>query len=130
MQQTKSRPNSDLLNITGSTHEYEQEPWAPDKVECELKDRSYDFASGVWNHGTIDNVTSGCRVQSKRGHCGRLPIVGKIESPYHHNSWVFTGLSGRGLLYHGVYGNLLSDLILGEDTESNPYLETLNWWRK
>lgn len=102
----------------------------PDEVEVELKERSYNFASEPWDKGTIDNITTGYRVQSNRGPNGRMPIVGKVESPHHHNSWVFTGLSGRGVLYHGIYGDVLSDLILEQKVKNTGLLETMNWWRK
>jgi glycine/D-amino acid oxidase-like deaminating enzyme len=116
--------------FTGATHEFKAEPLTPHEVELELKERSYHFASGSWDHGTIDNVTVGYRVQSNRGPNGRMPIVGKLESSHHHNSWVFTGLSGRGILYHGIYGDLLSNLILEKTTDASGLLESLNWWRK
>lgn len=116
--------------IIGATHEFKNEPLTPDEVKIELKERSYHFASGPWDDGTIDNVTSGDRVQSNRGPYGRLPIIGKLNSSLHHNSWVFTGLSGRGILYHGIYGDLLSNLILGETIQNSDHLEKINWWRK
>jgi len=113
-----------------ATHEFKNEPLTPDEVEIELKERSYHFASGPWDDCTIDNVTSGDRVQSNRGPYGRLPIIGKLNSPHHHNSWVFTGLSGRGILYHGIYGDLLSNVILGKRIQNSDHLEKINWWRK
>ena len=119
-----------LLFFTGATHEFKEDPLTPDEVEVELKERSYHFASGPWDNGTIDNVTSAYRVQSNRGPCGRLPIVGQVETSHHPNSWVFTGLSGRGILYHGIYGDMLSNLILAKAPENSDLLETMNWWRK
>jgi len=116
--------------IIGATHEWKEEPLTADEVEVELKERSYHFASGPWDKGTIDTITTGYRVQSNRGPNGRMPIIGKVESPYHHNSWVFTGLSGRGILYHGIYGDLLTDLILEQEATSIELLEIMNWWRK
>ena len=95
----------------------------------ELKERSYHFSSGTWDNGKVDKVTCGYRVQSNRGPYGRLPIIGKLDSSHHPNSWIFTGLSGRGILYHALYGNLLSDLILANKNHSD-HLETLDWWRK
>mmetsp|Transcript_10514 Transcript_10514/g.30745 ORF Transcript_10514/g.30745 Transcript_10514/m.30745 type:complete len:130 (+) Transcript_10514:1284-1673(+) len=114
----------------GATHEFKEIPLQPNEVEWELKERSYHFASGIWDKGTIDKVTTGCRVQSNRGPRGRLPIVGQVETHHHHNSWVFTGLSGRGMLYHGIYGKLLSDLISGIEAEDSDLKENMHWWRK
>jgi len=117
--------------LIGATHEYKEEPLKPSEVEAELKERSYDFASEIWDNGTVEKVTSGYRVQSNRGHLGRLPIVGKLNNHYHHhNSWIFTGLSGRGILYHGIYGDLLSNLILGKINEDSDHLKNMDWWRK
>lgn len=114
---------------TGATHEFKEEPFTPGKVEDELKERSYHFASAIWDNGSIDKITTGYRVQSNRGPRGRLPIVGKLENSHHHNSWIFTGLSGRGMLYHGIYGDLLSTLILGISDEDKTLQETVDWWR-
>jgi len=117
--------------LIGATHEYKEEPLKPSEVEAELKERSYDFTSEIWDNGTIEKVTTGYRVQSNRGPYGRLPIVGKLNNYYHHhNSWIFTGLSGRGILYHGIYGDLLSDLILGKTNEDSDHLKNMDWWRK
>ena len=69
-------------------------------------------------------------MQSNRGPCGRLPIVGKFKNCHHPNSWVFTGLSGRGMLYHGIYGDLLSNLILGNMNEDSDHKKNMDWWRK
>ena len=114
--------------LIGSTHEFKEEPMTPNEVEDELKTRSYHFASGVWDNGTIDRITSATRVQSNRGPYGRLPIVGKLKDCRHHpNSWIFTGLSGRGLLYHGLFGDNLVNMILEENTTEGS--EILNWWR-
>ena len=129
------KSNSDYIALfffssIGATHEFKEEPLKPNEVEDELKERSYHFASEVWDNGTIDRVTSGTRVQSNRGPCGRLPIVGKLKNCHHHNSWVFTGLSGRGMLYHGIYGDLLSNLILGNMNEDSDHKKNMDWWRK
>ena len=101
----------------------------------------------------IGRVTSGIRVQSKRGSDGRLPIIGKwhwnndpqqpqvqqqqtqrqkqqqeinsvneerITHPITHpNTWVFTGLGSRGLIHHGIYGDILTDAIMYEYFHSN-----------
>ncbi|MGK3733181.1 MAG: glycine/D-amino acid oxidase-like deaminating enzyme [Bacillariaceae sp.] len=114
--------------LIGSTHEFKEEPLTPNQVEDELKERSYNFASGVWDNGTIDRITSATRVQSNRGPYGRLPIVGKLKNCQHHpNAWIFTGLSGRGLLYHGLFGDNLVNMILEENTTEGS--DILNWWR-
>ena len=116
--------------LAGATHEFKEEPFSADEVEVALKGRSYHFASRPWDTGTIDTITTGYRVQSNRGPNGRMPIVGKVENPLHENSWVFTGLSGRGVLYHGIYGDLISDLILNQPVQNQDLLKTMDWWQK
>jgi glycine/D-amino acid oxidase-like deaminating enzyme len=113
--------------LIGATHEYKEVPLSPGQVEAELKDRSYDFASTIWNHGMIDRITSGYRAQTNRGKNGRLPIIGRYDTAIHHNAWIFTGLSSRGLLYHGIFGDKLSDLVLGGNNEEES--SDLDWWR-
>mmetsp|Transcript_25333 Transcript_25333/g.55526 ORF Transcript_25333/g.55526 Transcript_25333/m.55526 type:complete len:467 (+) Transcript_25333:254-1654(+) len=115
--------------LIGATHEFKETPLTPDEVEVELKERSYHFASEIWDNGTIDRVTCGNRVQTSRGPRGRQPMVGKFETNHHHNSWIFTGLSGRGMLYHGIYGELLSNMILGMKDEDSDLKENKDWWR-
>ena len=45
-------------------------------------------------------------------------VVPDPPPPYQHpNSWIFTGLSGRGILYHGLYGELLATMILAQDED-------------
>jgi glycine/D-amino acid oxidase-like deaminating enzyme len=121
-------PNRILI---GATHEFQTEPLAAASVEEELRGRSYDFASTIWDHGTIDRLTGGYRVQSKRGNHGRLPIVGRCASPYHDYAWIFTGLSSRGLLYHGVFGDCLADMILmnNDGEKKGNTKENVDWWR-
>mmetsp|Transcript_13572 Transcript_13572/g.30316 ORF Transcript_13572/g.30316 Transcript_13572/m.30316 type:complete len:387 (+) Transcript_13572:3-1163(+) len=114
--------------VVGATHEFKEEAYTPAEVEAELRERSYHFASGPWDNGTVEEVTIGYRVQSNRGPKGRLPIIGKLDTSHHQNSWVFTGLSGRGILYHGIYGDILSNLILNKPIEGSSQ-EIIDWWR-
>jgi glycine/D-amino acid oxidase-like deaminating enzyme len=104
-------PEKDEVLI-GATHEFDEIPWDKERVQEELKARSYQFTSTFWDNGCIDRITSGVRVQSDRGKFGRMPIIGKYETQTHDNAWIFTGLSSRGLLYHGVFGDLLTDMVL------------------
>jgi glycine/D-amino acid oxidase-like deaminating enzyme len=120
-------PLLDNRMLVGATHEFAEEALSQDELYQELKDRSYDLSPNLWDYSTVDRVTCGYRVQSQRGALGRLPIVGHLTG----NQWVFTGLSSRGLLYHGVYGGKLAEMILsGDQGESivteNPHL---NWWK-
>ena len=115
--------------LVGATHEFKEEALSPDEVENEMKERTMSFASEVWLSGTVDTITTGFRVQSARGNLGRLPIVGSISSTLHSNAWIFTGLSSRGLLYHGLFGDLLSDMIMGQGNIEDEY-PVINWWKE
>lgn len=119
--------------VIGATHEYKAEALDKEGVVKELKERAPHLSS-IWDDdGTVvDRITSGYRVQSKRGQYGRMPIIGQCENTdVHENGWIFTGLSSRGLIYHGIYGEMLSTAVLTGDEkvllEVNP--DAL-WWKK
>ena len=116
--------------LIGATHEYKAEALSEDEVWNELKNRSYELAPNLWDHGTVARITSGYRVQSKRGKYGRMPIIGKSSGDIHDNAWLFTGLSSRGLIYHGVFGDVLSSAIIENDELSmlEEYPD-LHWWK-
>ena len=77
-------------------------------------------------------IRSGVKVQSNRGQLGRIPIAGPLFAD-ESKHYIFTSLGSRGLLLHGVYGDLLSRRILfgvGEEggistTDANE----LDWWK-
>ena len=116
--------------LVGATHEFQSVPMNQTSVARELRERTYETAPWIWRDGQIRRRTSGVRVQSERGSHGRLPMLGRLVDNHHHpNTWIFTGLSSRGLLYHGLYGSLLADAILAnDDTILNS--EGLLWWTK
>jgi glycine/D-amino acid oxidase-like deaminating enzyme len=117
--------------LIGATHEYKAEALSEAEVWDELKNRSYQLAPDLWDHGTVGTITSGYRVQSKRGKYGRLPVIGRSCGDIHDNSWLFTGLSSRGLIYHGVFGDILSSAIVeNSETSMLEQYPDLNWWKK
>lgn len=122
--------NSYAMLTAGATHEFKEEPFDASQVKEELKERSYPFSSSIWDDGIVDKITCGFRVQSNRGKYGRIPIIGHFDTPIHANAWVFTGLSSRGLLYHGIYGNMLTDMILNLEEENQVEHVHLDWWRE
>lgn len=123
-------PDKNRVNI-GATQEFKEEALDLASVEDELRLRSYDFLSDLWDHSEVERVTEGFRVQSNRGPLGRLPIIGSFETPMHDNAWIFTGLSSRGLLYHSLFGDMLTDMMLGSDAEDYPVDKaSLSWWLK
>jgi len=117
--------------IIGSTKEFQVEPLNPTDIYDELRKKTFDLSPTVWKHGEVDSITCGYKVQTKRTHYGRIPILGRAQlNNIHHNAWLFTGLSSRGLIHHGICGSILSSAIL-EDNEdilvqSNP---SLLWWK-
>jgi len=118
--------------LIGATHEYQSEAFDSATVMDELRNRSYDLSPFVWDHGSVDRITSGYRVQTRRGTKGRMPIIGKAQQcDVHDNAYLFTGLSARGLIYHGIYGDLLSTAIVAQD--DNILLKDhpdVLWWKE
>jgi glycine/D-amino acid oxidase-like deaminating enzyme len=113
--------------LVGASHEFGDKPLTEEKLYDELRAKSYNLAPDLWDNSVVDMVTCGWRVQSKRGRHGRLPIVGQVSE----KQWIFTGLSSRGLLYHGIYAEKLAGMILSVDkgvsvTKAHMHL---NWWR-
>jgi len=105
-------PHSDDTVLIGATHEYMDTPLPREQVLSSLRNLSYDLAPNVWDSGTVDRITQGYRVQSHRTPLGRQPILGRYHSLEEEDVWVYTGLSSRGLIYHGIYGKILADAIL------------------
>lgn len=123
-------PDKNRVNI-GATQEFKEEALDFANVEEELRTRSYDFLSDLWDHGEVERITEGFRVQSNRGPLGRLPIIESFDTPIHENAWIFTGLSSRGLLYHSLFGDMLTDMIIGSGEEDYPVDKaSLGWWLK
>lgn len=115
--------------LIGATHEFKAEKMDATEVYNDLRKRSLDFLPHVWEHGQVDKVTCGFRVQTQRGKFGRIPIIGRAQTGnVHENTWLFTGLSSRGLIHHSVCGNALSDAILKDDEDVIQYPELL-WWK-
>jgi hypothetical protein len=144
--------------LIGATHEFQMEPLTELQVCRELKERTMDFAPFCWDDsvslesddpdvssGTfrLIQMTRGYRVQSARGKYGRRPIIGQLttardtssaeecmDASPSQSSWIFTGLSSRGLLYHGLYGQLLSRAILQKDESILlHHCPDLLWWK-
>jgi glycine/D-amino acid oxidase-like deaminating enzyme len=132
--------------LVGATHEYGSVPMSEADVRQELRDRTKSFCPHVWDENTwvVERYTTGTRVQSQRGAHGRLPIIGELQrtppavvscplekASDSSKSWIFTGLSSRGLLYHGVYGKLLAQAILdgSEDCLERQCVD-FDWWRR
>jgi glycine/D-amino acid oxidase-like deaminating enzyme len=123
--------------VIGATHEFNNTPLTSTEVTEELRSRTYQLAPHLWDDGEVDKITSGVRMQSHRGKFGRMPIIGQynsdtIESGLNHeHMWIFTGLSSRGLIYHGLFGRWLANAVLNDNEEclQNEF-EDFDWWRR
>lgn len=142
-------PDPNLILI-GATHEFDEEPWSHDKVREELRERAEVLSPHLWENenAVIECYTIGTRVQSERCPRGRLPIIGKLRTRdamstdtrsssttdsrhRQQNHWIFTGLSSRGLLYHGFYGKLLAGAIIeGSEHCLEKDCSGFDWWRQ
>lgn len=119
--------------VVGATHEFQAEPLSIDKVVEEMQKRTSDFCGADWiRNAEIKRSTMGYRVQSNRGMYGRRPIVGRLDGTDGKKaSWIFSGLGSRGLLYHGLYGDMLSDAILLDNEEVlTEFCPDFLWWKK
>lgn len=81
----------------GSTYEHTKDP-NPTKV-AELVDKVSLFYPEAKNLEVL-KVRSGVRIAPREGH---LPVLEQVSK----NTWVFTGLGSRGLLYHALFGQEL-----------------------
>jgi len=123
--------------LVGATHEFKKEASSQEDVVDGLKSATQFMAPHLWDESeyAMDRITSGYRVQSQRGHLGRLPLLGKMEIPYflpqHDNVWIYTGLSSRGLLYHALFADILVSAAWNNNEEliKEKYPELL-WWKK
>lgn len=131
-------PDPDLL-LVGATHEFQRDAMSYEEVKHELQERTHLFCPAIWGEAAnVERFTSGLRVQSQRGAQGRLPIIGKLDvgalnvpAGSQKDVWIFTGLSSRGLLYHGIYGKLLAQAILQSSEEClTTRCPGFDWWRR
>lgn len=69
-------------------------------------------------HGAYQayRVSSGIRLVTERTNLGRLPIVGKLSD----RVWVLTGLGSRGLVYHALMAQYLTQAIISNDESLIP----------
>ena len=122
--------NNNREFVIGATHEYKEIPLSQEEVFQELKQRSYQLAPRLWDSGVVNKLTSGIRMQSNRGKYGRMPIIGRLHSK-NNNSWIFTGLSSRGLIYHGLFGRWLAEAVLNDDEQIlHEHFEDYDWWKR
>jgi len=115
--------------LIGATQEFKDEKLSTQQVQDLLMQKTRDVAGYVWKEDFhVDRVTYGTRTQANRGKHGRLPIVGQLSES---DEWIFTGLSSRGLLYHGLVGKYLARAIVsGSDMTLYEHWPELDWWKE
>lgn len=117
--------------LVGATHEFSSKFMSEDEVTADLKERTNDVVPDIWTRGTVKKISRGVRVQAERGKYGRRPLIGRFPTSIHSNAWIFTGLSSRGLLYHGLYGKMLANAILCDSEEVLvSRCKDILWWRR
>jgi glycine/D-amino acid oxidase-like deaminating enzyme len=120
--------------VIGATHEFQSIKLDQSQVIEELRKRTYSFVPLLWDRGVVKRITAGVRMQSNRGKYGRMPIIGRLESSRENDqfdTWIFAGLSSRGLIYHGMFGRWLADAVLRNDeTLLRQHFEEFDWWKQ
>jgi len=98
--------------LVGATYERNfLTPWAePNHATVELLEKASSLLPEL-AHASILSYRAGVRVCSADN---RIPIVGPVAP----NTWIFTGLGSKGLLYHAWLADLCSQAILS----NNPLL--------
>lgn len=140
-----SLPQKDLV-LVGATHEFQSTSFSQSQVLADLKSRTYEMIPDLWKdmedengNVSLEAVTVGTRVQTPRGAHGRRPIIGKLPNhtsgdengQIHPNTWIFTGLSSRGLIHHALYGEILARAILENNEELIVQRDMeLLWWKR
>jgi glycine/D-amino acid oxidase-like deaminating enzyme len=118
--------------LVGATHEFQSQPMSKSDVMVELQRKTVAISSFDWTSDVAtERVTMGYRVQSVRGKYGRRPIIGRLPTiDLGGSSWIFTALGSRGLLYHGLYGEMLADAILVSHEHSlTKNCSDILWWK-
>ncbi|HSX13160.1 MAG TPA: FAD-dependent oxidoreductase [Chlamydiales bacterium] len=85
----------------GSTYEHTKEP--DPKKAIDLIEKVATFYPEA-REFKIQEIRAGKRIAPKEGH---QPILAEVRP----NTWLFTGLGSRGMLYHAMLGRVLLDLL-------------------
>ena len=105
-------PNLQFKTIIGATHEYSPSLLSapPDMTVAYnlLQDKLIKLCKPPQK---IDYAVAGVRVNSKRSHEGKLPLIGRLQD----NIYLITAMGSRGLLYHSYASKLLANFVLDDD---------------
>jgi glycine/D-amino acid oxidase-like deaminating enzyme len=69
-----------------------------------------------------------------------MPIIGKFRTAKNPDVdrrvasdrlWIFTGLSSRGLIYHGLFGRMLAEAVSHDNEVTlQQQFQEFDWWRQ
>lgn len=107
--------------IVGATHQYGFDDGDFDISNKEKLEGVKDELSGplqkllpqLFDEWNISGIQTGIRAVPPRNLEGAIPIVCQVKgAPEDRFCWLFTGLGGRGLMYHAFLGRKLAHAII------------------
>lgn len=104
--------------IAGATHEHtfsEEQLLGADieKVKYGLRDKLLRLVPNLYDGWKVTGSQTGIRAVPPRSPAGSVPVVCKVQgTPPDQSCWLFTGLGGRGLLYHAFLGRRLAHAVV------------------
>lgn len=107
--------------IVGATFQYNfpVPPPPPDVtgIKDKFSDKILRMHPSLFDNWSVSSTRTGIRAIPPRTKEGAIPIACKVEgTPDGRSCWLFTGLGGRGLLYHAFLGRCLArSVIAGVD---------------
>lgn len=107
--------------IVGATFEYNFSNPLPSPdipaIKTILSERVLKIQSNLYDEWTVQGTQTGIRAIPPRKKEGAIPIACKVDgTPPGRFCWLFTGLGGRGLLYHAFLGRCIAhSVIAGTD---------------
>lgn len=110
--------NSGSTLIAGATHEHtfseEQLLGATiEKVKYGLRDKLLRLVPDLYDGWKVTGSQTGIRAVPPRSPVGSVPVVCKVQgTPTDQSCWLFTGLGGRGLLYHAFLRSRLAHAVV------------------
>lgn len=120
--------------ILGATHERDTDDktkkddvWHYQRLKHQIRSKLFSNIAheSLWPDGNGDSmlpkdaeIREGTRVQARRSHVGRLPVIGR--HPVLNHVWMAGAFGSRGLLYHAMVAELTINAALTEDCSDIP----------
>lgn len=103
--------------IVGATREYNIHKYQGlpniEEIRSSLSSKLNQMMPSFMNNWKVSGTQTGIRSQPPRQKEGAIPIVCQVQgTPANRWCWVFTGLGGRGLIYHAFLGRRLAHAIV------------------